>query len=316
MVAKRKEDGAKSVLTRSERAKSSKNMSKKVQDTEDNQKRSDYKAIKGNTDKPNADPADNLNRNNAQMIILVVLGFIMISLLGFFSYKFIGSMQKESDTHSEEEKNKEKMYFDADTKKGVFIYRSAAPEKVEQVRFWVSGKRFKMEFIENGDTSEVDTLRPNSEKSDSTSEEVASTRTTKRWIISPDGEFAYFCYESKKQCTPSVTTVDNYMLRWNQPSSNITQEGRDEVDDCEKIRYEVDKVFDVEGATNPYYIKDVLYCVSDEKVVYQKHTGQPILSTGERGQENVKKFYVAEVEYGVELEEDFFELPYEVEMEQ
>jgi hypothetical protein len=222
-------------------------------------------------------------------IILFVVGAILLALLGVGAFLIIRGGFFAKLTKQETPETQIEKYFETEAKKGEFHYERLTGDSEEEGRFWVKERRFKIEFDQEDGY--------------------------KRWIISPDGELAYFCYEEDEVCKPSVAPVDNYMLRWNQPSADTENIGNDEEYSCEQIKYEVDKTFDMKGSSNPYYVKDVLYCVNDEGIVYRNHSGNVVREDGSYGEERISRFYIKETEYDIEVDNDFFALPYDVEEE-
>ncbi len=222
-------------------------------------------------------------------IVLFVIGAILLAVLGGGAFLIIRGGFFDKLTEQETPETQIEKYFETDAKKGEFHYERLTDDSEEEGRFWVKDRRFKIEFDQDDGY--------------------------KRWIISPDGELAYFCYEDQEVCKPSVAPVDNYMLRWNQPSSDIENDGVDDEYNCERMRYEVNKTFDMKGSSNPYYVKYVLYCVDDEGIVYRDHSGNVVREDGSKDDERISRFYIKETEYDIEVDNDFFALPYEVEVE-
>lgn len=218
-------------------------------------------------------------------IIVLILILLVSGVGGVLILRNRNDGSKRGSSDSAQEQIQE--YFNSDKKSGSFLYESQAKDTKEDGSFWVDGRKFKIEFTEANDT--------------------------KRWIISPDGELAYFCYEDEEVCKPSVAPVDNYMLRWEQPSDNAVDIGRDEEEDCQQLRYFVDETFDMKGASNPFYVEDIVYCMNEGEIIYREHKGNAIKEDGQKSTQSISRFYIQEVKYEVDGDESFFELPYDVE---
>jgi hypothetical protein len=65
----------------------------------------------------------------------------------------------------------------------------------------------------------------------------------------------------------------------------------------------------------PYYVKDVIYCLNDEGIVYRGHSGSLVGEDESHGEERISRFYIKETEYDIEVDNDFFALPYDGEEE-
>jgi hypothetical protein len=224
------------------------------------------------------------------VVIWVIVGIVILFLAvggAFFILRRNGedSNSEGSSSNSSYDQSIE-TYFDSSKKQGKITHVTFTLDKKEEGEFWVDGRKFRIEYTQEDGT--------------------------KRRIISPDGELAYFCYEDEEICKPSVVSVDNYMLRWNRPSDEVKDEGMDEEFDCKKLRYDVDETFDMEGASNAYYVKDILYCVGTDGIKYRESRGNSVLENGIEGGASHSRTILDEMEYGGDFKDSLFELPYDI----
>jgi len=213
----------------------------------------------------------------------MVLIILFLLLVGILAKVFIFKGNTETSVEVVLE-----TYFDAKKKSGDFIY--IKEEKSEEGRFWVDNRKFVIEFDqENG---------------------------YHRWLISPDGENVYYCYEESEKCVVGVTPIDNYLLRWFKPSENMENLGIDEEYDCEKIMYTVDELYNIEGASNAWYVDYLMYCVDNGELVYREHSGHSVSENDEaEGESTISRFYLEDVDLSPNLNKVSFDTMYEIEID-
>lgn len=221
-------------------------------------------------------------------LILIFTAVVAVIIAGYFLYQKYGSSWF-GGTSNEPQTAEERLdqYFDNETKHGTFVYYDMLDETAatQDGEFWVKDGKFKIEFLQE------DGYR--------------------RWILTPDGEIPYFCHEEDETCTVSMSTVENYMLRWSKPESDIEMTSTDEDNSCDLYVYDIDKIFEREGASNAYYIKNITYCVNEDKLVYRLHDGHSVSDDGSEGTRSYSKFVMGDLEYTVS-DDVSFELPYEI----
>jgi hypothetical protein len=209
------------------------------------------------------------------LIILIII--LLIS--GYFVYKYFIKNANKTDTEVALE-----TYFDSENKAGDFTYEKT--DQNEEGRYWVDGRKFKIEFTQEDGYH--------------------------RWLISPDGENVYYCYDETEECVIGVVSVDNYMLRWYKPSKDMENLGMDTENECEKVKYTVDKLYDIEGASNAYYVDYVLYCVKDGDLVYRDHSGHAVVEGEEEDESTVSRFYLGDVDLKASFKDVSFEIIYDI----
>ena len=219
------------------------------------------------------------NKYKKYLIILLIILFIL--LLGYILKTFVFDGFSKTETEIALE-----TYFDSKKKSGEFSYNNYQ-EETEYGRFWVDDDKFLIEF------DQPDGFQ--------------------RWLLSPDGENVYYCYEEDEDCIIGVVSVENYLLRWYKPSSDLENLGVDEENDCEKIKYTVDKLYDVEGASNAYFVDYVMYCVKDGDLIYREHSGHVVSNEdGEADETKVTQFFLDDVNLDADFEGVSFDVRYEM----
>jgi hypothetical protein len=182
-----------------------------------------------------------------------------------------------------------KQFLDADTKTGDYSthtqwYEGDSFDQTGQ--FWVDGRKFRYDIYEDGELV--------------------------RSVMSPDGETAYFVYHDDQHCEPSVASVDYYLTRYSMPDTGGVEDGTDEETGATRIVYTVQKTDDMEGAANPWYSEDVTYLVKNDVVIGVITRGAVPEEDGSIAGLDMNRELWSNVEVGVTIPADTFELPYPV----
>lgn len=206
---------------------------------------------------------------------------VMIFVWGFvFVYIFLLDKEEAVPTDTIQE------YFDESVKTGNFSFEELLEDgRGGEGKFWVKDRQFRIEQENDEGSSE--------------------------YLISPDGNMAYVCYEDEDRCERASASVDYYLLRWNKPSDRIQEMGTDDDYSCLRYRYVVDKLYNITGAANPYYANDILYCIDGDTLIYREHKGNNI-EGGQMQDESVTRYYLDDINLGADIDADKFELPYEI----
>lgn len=179
-------------------------------------------------------------------------------------------------------------FFDADAKTSEFTVQTvmSTGESVEMTgTLWVDGRKFRYDLYDNGKLV--------------------------RAITSPDGETAYFVQHDEKICEPSVASVDRYLLEFSEPSADAVEDGTDEQTGAKRIRFEVNRMDNVEGSANPWFTKDVVYLVKGEEVIGVITRGDSTKDPAE-SELDVSRRMFSGLKVGVPIPADTFELPYPI----
>jgi len=178
-----------------------------------------------------------------------------------------------------------KQFFDADSKTGWYEthteYRTG--ETLDHHgTFWIDGRTFRYDIYEG------DTLL--------------------RSVMSPNGETAYFVRHDEKVCEPSVASVDYYLMRYSMPETG----GVDEETGATRIVYSVQRTEDMPGGANPWYSEDATYLVPNDEVIGVITRGGVPEDDGLVEGLDVNRELWSDIEIGMAIPVDTFELPYPV----
>jgi hypothetical protein len=103
------------------------------------------------------------------------------------------------------------------------------------------------------------------------------------------------------------------MLRWYKPESELESLGMDEENDCEKVKYTVEKEYNIEGASNGYYVNYVMYCVDNGDLIYREHSGSVIpVDPEEKRETNVTRFYLKSTDLSPNFKGVSFDIKYKM----
>ncbi len=179
-------------------------------------------------------------------------------------------------------------FFDAKTKQGKFdatTLSSDGSTSAEKADFWVSGRKFRIDYYANGK------LRIS--------------------IRSSDGVAAYFVYADKKTAEPSVASVDNYLRKFTKPDKAGEPLGVDPATGAERIRYVLKETSDIQGASNPWYVEDLVYSIKDGRVMSVVDRGG-IPHAGETTQLDTHTTLFTELVTGEDIPAETFAIPYPI----
>lgn len=175
-------------------------------------------------------------------------------------------------------------FFDARTKHGTLTFISGKERKEDRIEYWFDGDRYRLTwFNEDG--------------------------SVRIHMISPDGEKLYFCYTEDEVCVISYTLPEMHQWIFNGPPDWTPGEGMAE-GDATVYTYTAEKLWDVEGASQQFYLEDLVVYADDTRIL------KTVVRTNSQKvaeEELVTSDYVFdEPEIGVEIPEEVFELPYEI----
>ena len=182
-----------------------------------------------------------------------------------------------------------KQFLDADTKTGTYEthteYRTGDTLD-HHGTFWIDGRMFRYDIYEG--------------------------ETLMRSVMSPDGKTAYFIRHDEEVCEPSVASVDYYLMRYSMPETGGVEDGVDEETGGTRIVYSVKRTEDMPGAANPWYSEDVTYLVLNDEVIGVITRGGVPEDNGSVDGLDVNRELWSDIEIGMSIPADTFELPYPI----
>lgn len=182
-----------------------------------------------------------------------------------------------------------KQFLDADTKTGTYEthteYRTGDTLD-HHGTFWIDGRVFRYDIYEG--------------------------ETLTRSVMSPDGKTAYFVRHDEEICEPSVASVDYYLMRYSMPDAGGVEDGVDEETGAARIVYSVKRTEDMPGAANPWYSEDVTYLVLNDEVIGVITRGGVPEDDGSVDGLDVNRELWSDIEIGMAIPADTFELPYPI----
>ena len=131
-----------------------------------------------------------------------------------------------------------------------------------------------------------------------------------RTLIVKD-DTATFYYHGSRTTSVAVLPAEFYLEMFNNKDfSSFENLGIDDTFSGTKYYELIEKVFDMEGATNPYYIKSLTYCVGKTGVIYVEST-ENYLENGEPPTSfDTSKYVYNSYHFNVTIEEGIFADPY------
>lgn len=178
-----------------------------------------------------------------------------------------------------------KAFLDATRKHGTLTFVSGKEQKEDAIEYWFDGDRYRLTWY-NADGSE------------------------RLHMISPDGKKLYYCYVDEKVCAISYALPEIHHWIFNGPEGWDLGAGVKD-GDLTVYTYEAKKLWDVEGASQQFYLEDLVVYADDTRIV------KTVTRTDSRQPESDADLVTSEYrfdppEIGVEIPEDVFTLPYEI----
>lgn len=130
-------------------------------------------------------------------------------------------------------------------------------------------------------------------------------------MISLDGKQLYFADPAKETSKLAYLSPEMHLWIFNGPEEYLTKETRSE-DDFEITHYELDKLWEIEGASQDFYLKDLEIYSKDNK------TDKIITRTSSKKPESdedlsVSTYQITQLEFTNDIDPTIFELPYQIE---
>jgi len=146
-----------------------------------------------------------------------------------------------------------------------------------EMETWISDKKLRTDFYENG---KID-----------------------RTLLVINGKSLFFYYKDKRKAI-AVVDSDYYFSSYIIPS-NITSLGKDEKDKALTYNIELNKEYDITGASNKYFVKNRIYCISRKGLIYTKtYAGADKWKIRESTQ------VFTSIEYNKEFDSELFKDPF------
>lgn len=93
-----------------------------------------------------------------------------------------------------------------------------------------------------------------------------------RTLIVRDGKATFYSYKNKKS-EPAVVPADYYMDDFKRPPVNAKLEGKDQASGGMIYQLDIEKLYNMKGAQNKWYVKDKIYCVGKDRLLYIRSHG-------------------------------------------
>jgi outer membrane lipoprotein-sorting protein len=215
-------------------------------------------------------------KSSKKIALIILLILLLLALLGFF-------FKKEKPEKQVTETNIETDLFSADRKHGNFLFQSGVsdPQKGE---FWFDGNQYRLTwYLDNGDA--------------------------RLHMINPEGEQLYYARPDEEATEIAYVSPLMHFSIFNGPEEYLSKEDYQE-DDFQVSHYLIDKLWEIEGASQSFYLKDLtVYEQNDliKKVITRTNSrkvGDDELVTS--------SYEFSNVEYPTEIDQKLFELPYPV----
>jgi hypothetical protein len=176
-------------------------------------------------------------------------------------------------------------FLDASTKHGTLTFVSGKSQKEDKVEYWFDGDKYRLTWYYEDGTERIH-------------------------MISPDGKKLYHCYVPEEICAISYTLPEMHQWIFNGPPGWDLGEG-EKVGDLTAFTYEAKKLWDVEGASQQFYLEDLVIYSDGSRIV------KAVTRTNSRKPESeddlvTSEYRFDEPELDVKLPADVFELPYEM----
>lgn len=182
---------------------------------------------------------------SSRLKIIIGLAFLLIII--FFASRFFidknENTQIKSNTGSLSDTILDN-YLTATKKTGEFTLTTTvatSPPVTETAKFWIDQNRFRIDFI-------------------------AQSGTKRMTLVSEDGKDAYFCDPEHSICFHTGIPIEQYLAAFYLPSDNLEILPKENDQDCQQIKYVVQETFTASD-NKPYYIEDIVYCISNESLL-------------------------------------------------
>ncbi len=197
------------------------------------------------------------NDKKKKLLLLLLLLLIFIVIVVFIVVLLIIKMNNDKDNNSEKNYensqeviedffNTDSMIIDAHMEK--ISYETGEPVE-SQVTIWKTNSYIRMDY-------EMD------------------TEWARSLIVNEDQ--AYFYYYERESIDPAVVPPEYYFDMFVvKDKSNALLTGTDEEFSGEIYNVSIDKVHNVPGAPNMYYVKEYNYCVGEQGIFYVESVGAP-----------------------------------------
>ncbi|GAB4279003.1 MAG: hypothetical protein Kow0056_11820 [Coriobacteriia bacterium] len=181
-------------------------------------------------------------------------------------------------------------FYDSKTKHGFATFTSGGSS--ERVEFWFDeAGRYRLTWYYSEDKAE----------------DIEKYGPVRIHMISPDGTNVYYCRPETEACELAYTTAEKQQWTFNGPPDWTPEAGVKE-GEYTVFTYQPEKLWDIEGADQQFYLYDMRVYAKDEqieKIVMRTASRRvPVEDLVE------SQFTIDEFELDVELPEDVFELPY------
>ena len=225
------------------------------------------------------------------LFLLLVSNIVLISILVTNKNKSctpstetVNNISQKQEEAKTVEKEPEINILNSSIKHGKFTFVSELSEK-QDGEFWFDGNRYRLTWYENnGDV--------------------------RLHMISPDGKNLYYSWPNQEMSEIAYMAPRMHFSIFSEPPEYLSKEEYEE-DDYQVTRYEIDALWDIEGADQQFYLKDVK--------VYKKD-GQITKTVSRTKRERVAEedlitstYEFSDVEFPKTLDQDFFNLPYPLE---
>lgn len=192
-------------------------------------------------------------RMKKRSCIILILIILFILLLIFFLWFFVFRNKTTSSTSNQSTMN---TFFNAKTlhakAKRVLTFSNGTVNPANDIEIWIDNGKIRQDISNNG--------------------QMAYT------YISTDGVkvMAYNYKNHTKETSPA--DADYYLAGFQKPAASATDMGQDTANNCQKYDYSIDKTYNAAGSTYNYYLKNKVYCVGNNQVVYFKNYGDALVN--------------------------------------
>ncbi len=176
-------------------------------------------------------------------------------------------------------------FLDSSTKHGTLTFVSGNSPDEQKVEYWFDGDTYRLTWY-NADGSE------------------------RLHMISPDGKKLYYCYVEDKVCTISYILPEMHQWIFNGPPGWDLGSGKQE-GDLTVYTYSAKKLWNVEGASQRFYLEDLVIYANDTRIV------KVVTRTNSHTPENEDDLVTSEYRFdepqiGATIPADALKLPYDI----
>ena len=180
------------------------------------------------------------------LFLLLVSNIVLISILVTSKNKTcnpntetINTISQKQEEPKAVEKKPEVNMLNSSIKNGKFTFVSELSDK-QDGEFWFDGDRYRLTWYEdNGDI--------------------------RLHMISPDGKNLYYSWPNKEISEIAYMAPKMHLSIFGEPPEYLSKEEYEE-DGYRIIRYEIDALWDIEGAEQKFYLKDVKVYEKDGQI--------------------------------------------------